>query len=203
MIDHGLLRILGSGHPRLPRDIVGWNAGRSSGHLLVADDLLGRFFAIDTGALGQDPGAMHHFAPDALQWEAMEIGYSDFLHGATSDRPGIFYGGMRWADWETDAQQAGGNHCFSFFPFLSTAEGSVERSSRTLVDIAEHYTLGAQLSDHAAHAGADERARNRIRQPCLPARDAHCAPRIGSASDKVATTCITHGRLAGRPAKKA
>lgn len=34
LIDRGWLRILGSGHPALPRDIVGWNAGRSSGHLL-------------------------------------------------------------------------------------------------------------------------------------------------------------------------
>src|ERR1700754_4174883 len=35
LVDHGWLRILGSGHPKLPRDIAEWNAGRSSGYLLV------------------------------------------------------------------------------------------------------------------------------------------------------------------------
>ena len=29
LVDHGWLRILGSGHPRLPRTLPGWNLGRS------------------------------------------------------------------------------------------------------------------------------------------------------------------------------
>lgn len=41
LVDHGWLRFLGSGHPRLQRDIVGWNANRSVGYLLVADDVIG------------------------------------------------------------------------------------------------------------------------------------------------------------------
>lgn len=151
-IDHGWLRILGSGHPHLPRDVAGWNAGRSSGYLLVADDLVGGFFAINGGGLGQDPGAMYYFAPDTLQWEAMEIGYSDFLRWALSDRLDVFYEGLRWPGWEADAQQAGGNQCFSFFPFLSTEEGSVTRSSRTLVDVGEHYALQAQLAGQLERA---------------------------------------------------
>jgi Protein of unknown function DUF2625. len=152
LIDHGWLRILGSGHPRLPRDVVGWNAGRASGHLLVADDLVGGFFAINGGALGDDPGAMYYFAPDTLRWEAMEIGYSDFLHWALSDRLAVFYEGLRWPGWEADAQQAGGHQCFSFFPFLSTEEGSVMHSSRALVDVAEQHALHAQLSGQLGRA---------------------------------------------------
>lgn len=30
LIDHGWLRIIGSGHSKLPRNIVDWNAGRSA-----------------------------------------------------------------------------------------------------------------------------------------------------------------------------
>ena len=45
LIDHGWLRILGSGHPKLSRNIVDWNVGRSDGHLLVADDAVGGFFS--------------------------------------------------------------------------------------------------------------------------------------------------------------
>ncbi len=49
LIDHGWLRILGSGHPRLPRTLPGWNRGRTgssegnSGFYLVADDVVGGF----------------------------------------------------------------------------------------------------------------------------------------------------------------
>src|SRR3954447_10348684 len=48
LVDHGWLRVLGSGHPRLPRATGQWNRGRafdangqSRGFLLVADDVLG------------------------------------------------------------------------------------------------------------------------------------------------------------------
>src|SRR5882724_4909241 len=59
LVDHGWLRILGSGHPRLPRSLPDWNFGRSyviAGEqprfLLIADDVVGGFFAIDGGGLG-------------------------------------------------------------------------------------------------------------------------------------------------------
>lgn len=79
LIDHGWLRILGSGDPKLPRNILDWNAGRSSGHLLVADDVLGGFFTINGGSLGEDRGSMYYWAPDTLKWESMGFGYSDFV----------------------------------------------------------------------------------------------------------------------------
>src|SRR5262245_26435143 len=71
LVNHGWLRLLASGHPRLRRNIVEWNAGRSAGHLLVADDVVGGFFSINGGALGQDLGAMYYWAPDTLKWEPM------------------------------------------------------------------------------------------------------------------------------------
>ncbi|UYB52741.1 DUF2625 domain-containing protein [Xanthomonas sp. AM6] len=149
LIDHGWLRILGSGHPALPRDIVGWNAGRSSGHLLVADDVVGGFFSLNGGSLGSDLGAMYYLAPDTLRWEALDIGYSDFLCWTLSDRLDVFYEGLRWHGWETDVKQAGGDRCFSFFPFLSTEEGSVASSSRKLVDVAEQFAFNTELVGHA------------------------------------------------------
>ena len=61
IIDGGWLRILGSGHSRLTRDIPQWNAGRANGFLLVADDATGGFFAIDGGGLGGDPGKVWYW----------------------------------------------------------------------------------------------------------------------------------------------
>ena len=40
LVDHGWLRLLGSGHPRLPRSMPVWNRVRAStGFWLIGDDL--------------------------------------------------------------------------------------------------------------------------------------------------------------------
>jgi hypothetical protein len=149
LVDHGWLRILGSGHPRLPRNIVEWNAGRASGHLLVADDVVGGFFSINGGSLGSDPGSMYYWAPDTLRWEALGIGYTDFICWALSDQLTVFYKDLRWAGWESEVREAGGNQCFNFYPFLWTKEGSVESSSRKLISVDEQYAFNAELVGQA------------------------------------------------------
>lgn len=43
LVDGGWLRVLGSGSPGLNRTLMGWNAGKPHGMLLMADDVLGGF----------------------------------------------------------------------------------------------------------------------------------------------------------------
>jgi hypothetical protein len=74
--------MLGSGHPRLTRDLAAWNRARSSGFLLIADDAVGGFFAINGGALGEDLGAVHYLAPDTWAWESLEMGHTAFVQWA-------------------------------------------------------------------------------------------------------------------------
>src|SRR5262249_17803312 len=78
LIDHGWLRLLGSGHPRLPRSLPDWNVsvgvmspGTVAPYLLVADDVVGGFFAVDGGGLGIRPGDVCYFPPDTLDWESL------------------------------------------------------------------------------------------------------------------------------------
>jgi Protein of unknown function DUF2625 len=145
LVDHGWLRFLGSGHQKLPRDIVAWNAGRSFGYLLVADDVIGGFFAVNGGSLGPDRGSLYYWAPDTLKWEALGLGYTDFFCWTLSDRLSVFYEGLRWAGWETDIQHVGGDQCFNFYPPLWTKEGSVESSSRKAISIAEQYSFNTEV----------------------------------------------------------
>src|SRR5689334_5693402 len=75
LADHGWVRLLGAGHPRLPRDIARWNqrdgsGARLPGALLVADDAVGGFFGVNGGAFGNGSlGSVFYLPPDTLQWE--------------------------------------------------------------------------------------------------------------------------------------
>jgi len=47
---------------------MGWNQGKPAGLLLVADDVLGGFYALNGGAFGSESlGKIFYFAPDNLR----------------------------------------------------------------------------------------------------------------------------------------
>lgn len=145
LIAGGWLRFLGSGHPRIVRTLTGWNAGRSNGFYLVADDVVGGFFAINGGAFGTDVKNMYYWAPDSLDWEPMNIGFTDFFMWALSERLAQFYDTLCWPTWQTDLAQVSGDQCFSFYPFLWTKEGSVTTSRREPAPVQEVYDLKVHL----------------------------------------------------------
>ena len=148
LIDHGWLRILGSGHSRLPRSLASWNEGRtmfgrgeSPGYLLVADDVLGGFFAINGGSLGQKMGSLFYFAPDSNEWEGMDIGYSQFLMWCLQGDIAGYYGDQRWPGWKEEISTLGGDQAISVFPFLSAKGPPIGERHRGVVPIAELFTL--------------------------------------------------------------
>lgn len=144
LVDDGWLRMLGSGHPNLTRDLVAWNHGRSDQFLLVADDAIGGFFAINGGGLGEDKGAMYYLGPDTLGWEAMGVGHTEFVQWAFTDKLHAFYENLRWTGWEEDVRGLSGDMCFNFYPFLWSEQGSVEDSKRRPVPIAEQYLFNIE-----------------------------------------------------------
>ncbi|EHN63782.1 DUF2625 domain-containing protein [Comamonas testosteroni] len=141
LIDGGWLRMLGSGHPRLTRDLAAWNRARSSGFLLIADDAVGGFFAINGGALGEDLGAVHYLAPDTWAWESLEMRHTAFVQWAFTGGLRDFYRDLRWEGWEAEVAGMGNDACMSFYPFLFTEQGSVLSSARKPVPAAEHYAF--------------------------------------------------------------
>ncbi|KKX46421.1 hypothetical protein L950_0232085 [Sphingobacterium sp. IITKGP-BTPF85] len=71
LIENGWLRILGSGSTKLNRGMMEWNKGKTyvnegekGGFLLIADDVLGGYFAINAGELGEEIGKIYYFAPN-------------------------------------------------------------------------------------------------------------------------------------------
>jgi hypothetical protein len=145
LVDHGWLRFLGSGHAKLPRSLTDWNRGRSKGFLLVADDAVGGFFAINGGTLGDKVGDVCYWSPDSLDWEDLGIGYSEFMQWSLSSRLADFYADLRWPTWQADAAQLSGDRCFGFYPFLWTQEGSLATSDRRPIPVAEAFNLKADI----------------------------------------------------------
>ncbi|MEC5387909.1 DUF2625 family protein [Uliginosibacterium sp. H3] len=145
LIDHGWLRILGSGSTRLTRDLAAWNKARADGFVLIADDAVGGFFAINSNGLGDDAGAIYYWAPDTLEWEPLGAGYTDFLCWALTAQLGAFYENLRWPGWQAAMQDVSPDECFSFYPFLWTSEGSVTSSLRKAISAAEQYAFNGDM----------------------------------------------------------
>ncbi|MGO9113585.1 MAG: DUF2625 domain-containing protein [Thermoguttaceae bacterium] len=148
LVDHGWIRMLGSGCDRLPRSIADWNLGRTyqeSGErppcLLVADDVIGGFFALNGGGLSGKVGSMFYFAPDSLRWEPMKMAYSDFVYWCFTGDIAKYYTDYRWQGWQEDVKNLPGDKVFGFYPFLWAKAESLESRSRRPIPIAEQYDL--------------------------------------------------------------
>jgi hypothetical protein len=149
LIDNGWLRILGSGSTKLNRSLPDWNKGKAysdsiigAPFLLIADDAIGGFFLLNGGGLGPDLGKVYYLDPGNLEYESLEINYSEFLLFCLNTNLEDFYEGLRWIDWKNDVTSLDGNKAFSFYPFLWSKEGKdINNVSRKAVPIEEIYLL--------------------------------------------------------------
>ncbi|WP_027127216.1 DUF2625 domain-containing protein [Gelidibacter mesophilus] len=154
LIDNGWIRILGSGNQKLDRTLPNWNKGKTFNEFgeqpsifLIADDVVGGFFGINGGALGEDLGKIYYFAPDSLEWEPMDIGYSDFLWWTFNGDLSEFYKNVRWTNWEKEITEINGNLGYSFYPFLWTEYDNIDELNRKAVPISEIWELQQEFAE--------------------------------------------------------
>ena len=145
-IDKGWLRVLGAGkHPRFQRSLPEWNEGRSDRFYLVADDVVGGFFAINGGLLGEDIGKVYFHAPDSLRWEPCGFGYSEFLVWAMSEKLNHFYESVRWDNWVAEVNQLSGDQAINVYPFLWLEGPPIKDRHRGPVPVTEQWSLQLDL----------------------------------------------------------
>jgi len=145
-IDNGWLRVLGAGkHPRFQRSLPEWNEGRSDRFYLVADDVVGGFFAINGGLFGEDLGNVYFYAPDSLRWEPCRFGYSQFLVWAMSEKLHNFYGSLRWDGWDAEVKELSGDQAINIYPFLWAKGPPIKERHRGRVPVAEQWALQLDL----------------------------------------------------------
>ncbi|WP_211322235.1 DUF2625 family protein [Sphingobacterium faecium] len=149
LIDHGWLRILGSGSNKLNRGIMEWNKGKTysnegekGGFLLIADDVIGGYFAINAGELGEDIGQIYYFAPHTSSWESLSCGYSDFINWSLNGDLDLFYQAYKWESWKDDMANVNGSDVYSDW----SAEGRTRHQSnnRKWVSTEERVKLALQ-----------------------------------------------------------
>jgi len=153
LIDHGWIRILGSGDDSLHRSLPNWNRGKAFNEfgeqpsfLLIADDVVGGFFFLNGGGLGEDLGNVYYFAPDNLTFEPLNVTYTDFLLFCFNADLNLFYKNIRWKNWEEDIKTLQPNQVFSFFPYLWTTEGQdISTVIKKAVPIEEQYFINIEF----------------------------------------------------------
>lgn len=152
LFDHGWIKLLGAGNEHVYGDLLFWN-GQSQAEsgqpviiqplskvLVVAYDVVGGFFALNGGGLGELP-SIYYFAPDTLEWEDTELTYSEFVIWLASGRLNQFYETMRWNGWQDEVDRLSPDRAIHFYPPLWTEEGSVDTSSKKAMPIAEFWSL--------------------------------------------------------------
>jgi hypothetical protein len=148
LLDNGWLRFLGSGCNAMKRSLSLWNEidnngkfKKIEGAMLVADDILGGFFAINGGAFEGKIGDIHYLAPETLKWESLNMAYSNFLYWAFTGDIGQFYKTFRWEGWEKEIENVSGDQGILFYPFLWSGTEGIYNRSRSVVSIEELWNL--------------------------------------------------------------
>lgn len=144
VVDHGWLRLLGSGVDGLPglAEANGLDEpGEQSappGHLVVAHDVVGGTFAVNGGSLPGDPGEICYFGPDNLRWTAVGLpGHSALIRWALSGGLADTFADLRWPGWEQQAQTAGPGQALFTYPPLWAAESGGSAAQRSIVPLSE------------------------------------------------------------------
>jgi len=153
MVDNGWIRILGSGSESLNRNIAEWNKGKTIKeygdnipYLLIADDAVGGFFAINYGGLGPDIKNVYYLEPNTLTWQPLGAGYGEFLIFCFDSDLTKFYKGLRWTNWNQFIANLDGTKTYSFRPYLWQEGTDIDKCSRKLVGIEEMYRFNIMKS---------------------------------------------------------
>lgn len=143
LVDHGWLRILGSGGPRLPRALDLWNGlggeRRCPQGLLVADDALGGFFA-----WFQEPRTVHYLAPDTAEWLDTRLGFGQWLGFCLTDRFTQFARDLRWEGWQAEVAAVEPARGLLVLPPLWSGGPPLAQRTRAAVPVEELWSLAVE-----------------------------------------------------------
>ncbi|WP_431968025.1 DUF2625 family protein [Actinacidiphila sp. bgisy160] len=170
LLDDGWVRVFGGGGTpggslpslgqvnRFPAVLdSAWHPGTG---LVVGQDALGGVFALnghEPAAAGRpgEPGQMTYFAPDTLEWEAMELGHSGWVAWLLSGQSATFYDGLRWPGWREEAAALAPSQGIAVYPFLWSEEAHADLAgtTRRAAPMREVLAVAADFAERMGPAG--------------------------------------------------
>ncbi len=142
-IDNGWVRLHGGGHEQVLAV-----AEDEPGVLIIGHDVVGGRFALNSGALFGEPGEVNYWAPDSLEWEAIGLGYTDFVHSFLGGATDEFYANVRWTGWVDELAELTLEQGVALYPPPFTKEGEdINTVHRGVVPLDE---LHAMYANYAA-----------------------------------------------------
>lgn len=76
-----------------------------------------------------------------MEWEPLDLLFSDFFSWLLSGDLNSFYEGLKWDSWQSDLQKITTDQCYSFYPPLWTEQGGCNTSQKGIVPIKETLEL--------------------------------------------------------------
>jgi hypothetical protein len=151
----GKMRLLGSPSPNAGhRGLMSWNAdvglGADKGVLLIGDDVLGNFYAVDLGGVetdGSGMGAVCALSPAYGDWVLLADRYSEFAFSLLDDYWPELIDKMGLSAAIKLIEKSGdvADLAASYYPPLFSVEGSEITSDVRLIDVEENFKIAREL----------------------------------------------------------
>src|SRR5918997_5438561 len=151
LVDHGWLRVLGSGHDRLPD--VASESDPAGPRVVVGYDVMGGQYVWVPAQPGGKP-TVPYFGPADLEWLDLDQGYADWLYAVLAGSLTQFYDTLRWPGWEAEVDALAADQGISAWPPPWSEEGKdLSTASRKAVPLPQ---LVAYYQDTARQLGSSE-----------------------------------------------
>ncbi|MFI7674337.1 DUF2625 family protein [Actinophytocola sp. NPDC049390] len=157
-VDNGWVRVFGgAAAPDGPPNLAHVNrmhdpSWQREAGLVVGQDVLGGVFVlngVNPSGYGRPgaPGQMVYFAPDTLEWEALDLGHSAWLSWLAAGGTTSFYKSLRWPGWEAETRALGSSHGIAVYPFLwsEQAHADLAATERGPAPMAEILALNIEM----------------------------------------------------------
>ncbi len=105
----------------------------ANGMIIIGQDIVGGIFSMNVA----DENKIYYFAQDNLQWESMDMTYSEFIGWTMMGDTDGFYSTMRWKNWKDDCKEVDFNKMIMLYPFLWAKECNIETASKKTVSSKE------------------------------------------------------------------
>lgn len=104
-------------------------------NIVIAEDIMGGIFAfLNHGTIG-------YFTPDTLEWEDLEISYSQFVLWCINGDTDTFYQSFRWNGWKEDIKNIRLDEGVFVYPFLWTEGNHINQRKKKFINFDEIMNL--------------------------------------------------------------